>query len=94
MIDPCSQADQILAAELSGEARRHAKRRELTEAEHATAMAALREIAAGRGDLLAEVAGLAEGCSERRLDERPADAVLVGQVIQHESGTFWGEAIP
>jgi len=44
-------------------------RRELTEAEHAEAVAALRELAAGRTDQLAEVAGLLEGFAEGELTE-------------------------
>ncbi len=43
--------------------------RELTEAEDAAGVAGLRELAAGRGDLLAEVAGVFEGASEREPDE-------------------------
>ena len=75
MIDPRSQADRILVAQLTGEARHHARWRELTAEEHAAAVTALRDLAAGRADLLAEVAGLAEGCSEGRLDEPVARQV-------------------
>ena len=64
-----STQDQLLAAELFGEAKHHAMRRELTEAEHAEAVAALRELATGRTDLLAEVAGLLEGFAEGELTE-------------------------
>ena len=56
-------------AELTGEARHHAKWRPLTEDEEAVAVAELREIAGGRGDLLAEVAGILEGTSEGELNE-------------------------
>ena len=52
-----STADQIRVAELTGEARHHAKWRELTADERAAAVAALRELAGGQADLLAEVAG-------------------------------------
>jgi hypothetical protein len=62
-------ADRILVAQLTGEAGYRAKWRELTEAEHAAAVAELRELAAGRIDLLAEVAGLLEGASEGELNE-------------------------
>jgi hypothetical protein len=62
-------ADRILVAQLTGEARHHARWRELTAAEHAAAVAALRELAAGRADLLAEVAGILEGAGEGRMDE-------------------------
>ena len=61
MIDKRPQADRILVAQLTGTARHHAKWRELTETEHAVAVAGLRELAAGRADLLAEVAGTMEG---------------------------------
>ena len=57
-------ADRILVAQLTGEARHRARWRELTEAEHAAAVVELRELAAGRADLLAEVAGILEGASE------------------------------
>ena len=64
MIDDGPQADRILLAQLMGEAKHHAKWRELTGGEHAAAVAGLRELAAGRADLLAEVAGILEGSSE------------------------------
>jgi hypothetical protein len=67
-----STADQILSAQLTGMARRHAKGRELTAGEHDAAVAALRELAGGRADLLAEVAGLEEGFHEGDPDERRA----------------------
>ncbi len=69
MIDKRPQADRLLVAELFGEARHHAKWRELTAAEAADAAVALRELAAGRADLLAEVAGILEGASEGELGE-------------------------
>ena len=47
----------------------HAKWRPLTEEEEAVALAELRALAAGRADLLAEVAGIFEGTSEGELDE-------------------------
>jgi hypothetical protein len=61
-------ADGILVAQLHGTARRHADRwwggRELTEAGHDAAVAELRELAAGRADLLAHVAGILLGTGE------------------------------
>ena len=69
MADDRPQADRILVAQLTGEARHRARWRELTEVEHAAAVGELRELAAGRGDLLAEVAGIFEGTSEGELDE-------------------------
>jgi hypothetical protein len=61
--------DRLLVAELTGEARHRARWRELTEDEHAAAVAELRQLAGGRADLLAEVAGIFEGTSEGELDE-------------------------
>ena len=69
MIDERPQADRILIAQFHGEAKHQAKWRELTKDEEAAAVAALRELAAGRGDLLARVAGILEGSSEGQLDE-------------------------
>ena len=69
VIDKRPQADRLLVAEIYGEARHHAKWRELTEAEEAAAVAALRELAGGRADLLAEVAGILQGAHEGQMDE-------------------------
>ena len=69
MIDPRPQADRILLAQLTGEARHRAKWRELTGGEEAAAVAELQALAVGRADLLAEVAGILEGASEGELDE-------------------------
>ncbi len=69
MIDKRPQADRILVAQLTGEARHHARWRNLTEAEETAAVAELRTLADGRADLLAEVAGILEGTSEGELDE-------------------------
>ncbi len=54
------RADRILFAQLTDTAQHHAKRRELTGAGHEVAVAGLREIAAGRADPLAGVAGILE----------------------------------
>lgn len=59
----------MIVAEMSGAARRHAQRRDLTEAGTDVAVADLQEIAAGRADLLAEVAGVMLGTSAYQLDE-------------------------
>ena len=56
-------------AQLTGEARHRARWRDLTDDEQAAAVTELRELAGGRADLLAEVAGLFEGTSEGELDE-------------------------
>ena len=63
MIDNRPQADRILGARLMGSAKRLG-RRELPDDEYAAAVAELRELAAGRADLLAETAGLLEGFGE------------------------------
>jgi len=62
-------ADRILVAQITGTARRHARWRDLTADEKTAAIAELTELAVGRADLLAEVAGILEGASEGRLDE-------------------------
>jgi hypothetical protein len=69
MLGDRPQADRILIAQLMGEARHRARWRALTEDEHAAAVGELRELAAGRADLLAEVAGIFEGASEGELGE-------------------------
>jgi hypothetical protein len=70
-VSPPSQPerDHLLLCEIRGEARHRAARRELTAGEHAAAVAVLRELAGGRADLLAEVAGLTEGFAEGQPDE-------------------------
>jgi hypothetical protein len=62
MIDKRPQADRILIARLTGIARRHARLGELDG--EAAAVAELRELAAGRADLLAEVVGIEAGATE------------------------------
>jgi hypothetical protein len=69
VIDKRPAPDRILVAQLMGAARHHARWRKLTGDEEAAAVAELREIAGGRADLLAEVAGILEGVSEGELDE-------------------------
>jgi hypothetical protein len=69
MIDKRPQADRILVAQLTGEARHRAKWRELTGEEEDAAVAGLQALAGGRADLLAEVAGIFEGTSEGEPDE-------------------------
>jgi hypothetical protein len=69
MLDERSQADRLLVAELHGEAQHYARWEPLPETEHAAAVAAVRELAAGRADLLAHVAGILEGASEGEPDE-------------------------
>lgn len=62
-------ADRLLVAQLTGTARHHARWRDLTAGEQAAAVTELRDLAAGRADLLAQVAGLFEGGSAGRHDE-------------------------
>jgi hypothetical protein len=69
MIDKRPEADRLLVAEIWGEARHHARWRELTGDEEAAAVTSLRELAGGRADLLAQVAGIFEGTPEGELDE-------------------------
>ena len=68
-MDQRPEADRILVAQLTGEARHRARWRDLTSSEEAAAVAELRTLAGGRADLLAEVAGILEGASEGRHDE-------------------------
>jgi hypothetical protein len=59
----------VEVARIAGIAGRHARRRALTTAQEDAAVAELLEVAAGRGDLLAQYAGLAVGCHEGDPDE-------------------------
>jgi hypothetical protein len=67
--------DRLIVAELSGAAKRHAQWRDLTEAETDAAVAEMQEIAGGRADLLAEVAGVMLATSAGKLDEPQSKAV-------------------
>jgi hypothetical protein len=69
VIDKRPQANRLLVAEIYGEAHHRARWRDLTGAEEAAAVTELRELADGRADLLAEVAGVLEGTREGELDE-------------------------
>jgi hypothetical protein len=64
-----ANADRIVVAQLTGEARHRARWRPLTEDEEAAALAELRALAGGRADLLAQVTGIFEGTSEGEPDE-------------------------
>jgi len=63
----------VAVARLTGVARRHAPRQAPTWAETVAAVAELREIAHGRGDLLAEAAGLLIGFYAGTQEERKAE---------------------
>jgi hypothetical protein len=64
-----SDPDRLIAARLAGAAQRHARWGGLTEAQKAAGAAELTEVAGGRSDLLAQVAGLALGTTESKGDE-------------------------
>lgn len=68
------ERDRLTVARLTGTAWRHAPGREPTGAETSAAVRELREIARGRDDLLAEVAGLLIGYHRRTADEPRARA--------------------
>src|SRR5215472_3448666 len=69
-MDSREKQDLILSARIAGAASRHAsKRGGLTGSARAAALAELTELAAGRGDLLAEFAGMEVGLHEGDLDE-------------------------
>jgi hypothetical protein len=69
IVDDRPQADRILVAQITGEARHRARWRDLTEDEEGQALAELRALAGGRADLLAQVAGIFEGTSAGEPDE-------------------------
>ena len=69
MIDKRPQPDRLLVAELYGEARHRARWRDLSSEEETAAVAEVRQLADGRADLLAEVAGILEGAREGEPDE-------------------------
>ncbi len=61
--------DRILIAQLHGEVKHRTRGHELSGDEEAAAVAELRVLAAGRTDLLAEVAGILTGFHEGDMDE-------------------------
>jgi len=69
-----SELDELTVARLAGAARRHAPGRAPTDAETAAAVEELAEIAGGRGDLLAEAAGLLMGYYRHTAEEARAGA--------------------
>jgi hypothetical protein len=69
-----TDADRLIVARLTGIAGRHARRGALDVDQAAAAVAELREVAGGRADLLAEVAGIALGTSEVRGPEYEVQA--------------------
>ena len=67
-------------ARISGIAKRRARWGALTEDEKAAGAAELREVAGGRGDLLAEVAGIGLGTSEAKGPEYVARGQAVAEL--------------
>jgi hypothetical protein len=61
---PGPDADRLLVARLSGIARRDARWGAMNKAQGAAGVEELREVAGGRRDLLAEVAGIMLGTAE------------------------------
>jgi len=84
MVDDRPQADRILIAQLTGEARHRAQWRELTTAEESAAVAELRDLAGGRADLLAEVCGPARRSASRDTSWRTSDAGSGMTTFLHE----------
>jgi len=72
--DPVPELDELTVARLTGAARWHASGREPTDAETAAAVTELTEMAGGRGDLLAEVAGLLMGFYRHTAEQARAEA--------------------
>ena len=67
---PPTQPDRILYAKIAGITSHHARGgRPLTPDEEAAALAELTDVAAGRGDLLAERAGIALGFGQHQPDD-------------------------
>lgn len=79
---PGPDRDLLLTARLDGIAKRHARWGGLTEAEIAAGATELRDVAGGRGDLLAEVAGLVLGTSEGKGEEYQARAQAVAELCR------------
>ena len=69
-------------ARLSGIAQRHARWGNLTEDEAAAVVAELREVAHGRADLLAEIAGITLGSSESKGPEYRAQAEAIAELCR------------
>ena len=75
-------SDRILIARISGIARRHARWGGLTEAEEAAGAAELREVAAGRTDLLAEETGIEIGFAESQGEHERARAEQIARLCR------------
>ena len=82
MIDNRPAADRILIARLTCTARRLAGWNGLAGDELAAAVAEVRQLADGRADLLAEVAGVGIGAAEGKGDEYQAQAEAVAELCR------------
>jgi hypothetical protein len=79
---PSPDVDRLLIARISGIARRHARWGGLTEAEEAAGAAELRDVAAGRTDLLAEEAGIELGSAETQGEHERARAEQIRRLCR------------
>jgi hypothetical protein len=82
MVDNRPQADRILVARLSGTAGRLSRFGALADAQADAGAAELRELAGDRGDLLAEVAGLALGTAESKGPEYVAQGEAIARLCR------------
>jgi hypothetical protein len=82
MVDNRPQADRILVARLSGAAGRLSRWGALDDAQADAAAAELREMAGGRADLLAEVAGIRLGTAESKGPEYVAQAEAIARLCR------------
>jgi hypothetical protein len=82
MVEDRPQADRILVARLSGAAGRLSRWGALDDAQAVAAAAELRELAGGRGDLLAEVAGIRLGTSEHKGAEYVHQAAAIARLCR------------
>lgn len=82
MADNRPQADRILVARLSGAAGRLSRFGALDDAQADAGAAELREIAGGRGDLLAEVAGIRLGTAETKGREYEVQAAAIARLCR------------
>jgi hypothetical protein len=79
---PGPDADRLLIARLDGIALRHARSGGLDDDAKTAGAAELREVAGGRSDLLAEVAGTKLGASESKGSEYMARAEAVAELCR------------
>jgi hypothetical protein len=82
MVDNRPQADRILVVRLSGAAGRLSRWGALDDAQADAAAAELREMAGGRADLLAEVAGIRLGTAESKSPEYVAQAEAIARLCR------------